>query len=49
MEAELGPVGKIPKVTITPKGIFKYILIRGDLDWRGQKEELCFVRGDEKF
>ena len=39
------PLDKIPKVTISPKGIFKYILITGDMEYKGDKSEVCFMRG----
>ena len=39
------PLDKIPKVAISPKGIFKYILITGDMEYKGGKSEVCFVRG----
>lgn len=46
MEADQPPVDKIPVVSITPKGIFKYILINGEMDCNGEKKQLTYVRGN---
>lgn len=37
MEADI-PIHKIPLVTLTPKGIFKYVLICGEYTWKGDKK-----------
>ena len=39
----------IPIVTISPEGIFKYILIRGQYTENNQQKTIEFIRGDEKL
>jgi hypothetical protein len=42
------PLSTIPLVTITPKGIFKYVLITAHAEHNGHKSSLDFVRGSDK-
>jgi hypothetical protein len=39
----------VPKVAISPEGIFKYILIKATIEDGQKKKEQYFVRGDKKL
>jgi len=43
------PLNDIPIVTISPEGIFKYILIRGQYTENNQQKTMDFIRGDNNL
>ena len=45
MEGELHPLVGIPSCAISPKGVFKYILIYAEIKCDGKVYDANFVRG----